>query len=182
MSDYFIGEIKLFAGCYAPSGWALCDGTLKQISQYQALFALIGTTYGGDGVSTFAVPNLQGSVAIGAGLSPDTANTTYTLGQMGGSETVPLTTAQAPAHTHVMSATTAQATTSVPGPTLGFASVESQALLAYTDVSKGISETTTDYGSSSVGATGNSVAHTNMMPSMPLTYIIALEGEYPFSG
>ena len=101
MADPFLGEIRLFGGNFAPQGWALCNGQLLSISQNTALFSILGTTYGGDGIQTFALPNLQGRVPIhwgqGAGLSA------YNLGQSGGSENVTLLVNQIPAHSHLVS-------------------------------------------------------------------------------
>src|SRR5262249_15922753 len=112
MSDPFVGEIRIFAGNFAPRGWALCNGQLLPISQNTALFSLLGTYYGGDGKTTFALPNLQGSAPLqqgqGAGLS------LYHLGQMCGESAVTLLTSEIPAHTHVVSATTIPG--SVPDP------------------------------------------------------------------
>lgn len=183
MAESFIGEIRLFAGSYAPQDWAICDGRLLAIKEYQALFSLIGTIYGGDGVKTFALPNLQGSVAIGHGQSPDTPGFNPPLGSIGGSEIVTVTPSQMPRHNHAMQATAVAATTADPGPSVGFASVAAQNLLAYTDLSGGQKPgaTPTALGSNAVSTAGNSSAHSNMMRSMPLTYIIALFGEYPMS-
>src|SRR5262245_26202423 len=104
MSDPFIAEIKMFGGNFAPLGWATCDGQLLPISQYTALFSLLGTTYGGDGVTNFALPDLRGRVPMhpgqGPGLSP------RTLGEKAGTETVTLTTAQLPAHNHAANCVT----------------------------------------------------------------------------
>jgi microcystin-dependent protein len=104
MANPFIGEIRMFGGNFAPRQWALCDGQLLSIAQYQALFSLLGTTYGGNGVSTFALPNLQGRLALGYGQGPGLSN--YALGQTGGSETVTLTTSTMPGHNHSLLATT----------------------------------------------------------------------------
>src|SRR5271167_2889298 len=105
MSDPFLGEIRMFGGNFAPIGWALCNGQLLSISQNTALFSVLGTSFGGDGVSTFALPDLQGRVPInagqGAGLSP------YVLGGKGGAENVTLLSTQMPAHKHLVSAETA---------------------------------------------------------------------------
>src|SRR5215475_4204714 len=98
MSSPYIGEIRMFAGNFAPAGWALCNGALIPIDQNDALFNLIGTTYGGDGQTTFALPNLQSRVPVHVGPG-------FALGQAGGAETVTLTTSQIPAHSHVPLAT-----------------------------------------------------------------------------
>src|SRR5215469_13112343 len=98
MSEPFLGEIRMFGGNFAPSGWALCNGQLLSISQNTALFSMLGTTYGGDGVSTFGLPNLQGTVPVHWGTAR--TGTAYTIGEMGGTETVALTNSTMPAHTH----------------------------------------------------------------------------------
>jgi len=100
-TDPFLGSIALFAGNFAPRGWAFCAGQVLSIAQNTALFSILGTTYGGNGQTTFALPNLQSRVAIGAGQGPGLSN--YDLGQTGGSETVTLTASQMPAHTHALS-------------------------------------------------------------------------------
>lgn len=180
MSDYFVGEIRLFGGYYAPDNWALCNGQLLSIQEFPQLYALIGVTYGGDGVKTFALPNLMGSVAIGYGQSADDSTITYPLGQMGGLENVTLTSAQTPTHTHTMYASTGNATSATPSPALALASVASENLLAYTDLSKGQRPTTpTEYGSGAISTEGLTHAHNNMMPSLILTYMIALNGYFP---
>src|SRR5262249_34952952 len=98
MADPFIAEIRIFAGTFAPTGWAFCDGQLMAISQNTALFSLLGTTYGGDGKTTFALPNLQGAVPMGRGQGPGLTN--RDLGEMGGAQAVTLTSAQMPSHNH----------------------------------------------------------------------------------
>src|SRR6266545_636382 len=112
MADPFIGEIRMFGGNFAPLGWAFCNGQLLAISQYDALFALIGTTYGGDGQTTFALPNLQGRIPIhmgtGGGLSP------RTIGESSGTETVTLTVDQLPMHDHQFVGTTSAASVASP--------------------------------------------------------------------
>src|SRR3982074_3159912 len=99
MGEPFVGEIRMFAGTFAPAGWAMCQGQLMAISQNDTLFTLIGTTYGGDGQTTFALPDLQGRVPIHAGQGPGISQT-YQIGEKGGVESVTLTTNQIPAHNH----------------------------------------------------------------------------------
>src|ERR1051325_6011627 len=99
MSQPFVGEIRMFGGSFAPAGWAFCAGQLLPISENETLFNLIGTTYGGDGQSTFGIPDLQGRVPVHAGTQ---AGVTYTLGEMAGTETVTLTTQQIPTHNHMV--------------------------------------------------------------------------------
>src|SRR5512135_3640495 len=109
MTDQFLAEIRIFAGNFAPTGWAVCDGQLLPISQNTALFSLLGTTYGGDGKSTFALPNLQGSFTIGQGQGPGLS--LRDLGETGGSESVTLLNNQMPAHSHALMAISSASTT-----------------------------------------------------------------------
>src|SRR3954447_26184949 len=108
MSNPYIGEIRMFGGSFAPAGWAMCNGQLIPISENDALFTLIGTTYGGDGQSTFALPNLQSRIPVHRG-------STFTLGELTGVEDVTLTTNQLPVHSHAPVASTANGNTSSPG-------------------------------------------------------------------
>lgn len=116
MATPFIGEIRMFAFGRTPVGWQACDGSLLPISQYDALFALIGTLYGGDGQTTFGVPDLRGRVPIHQGQGPGLSN--YVIGQVAGTETVTVLPTQMPAHTHTLVATTAAATSVTPGTTV----------------------------------------------------------------
>ena len=174
MSDPFVAEIRMFAGNFAPTGWALCNGQLLPISQNTALFSLLGTFYGGDGKSTFALPNLQGSAPLhhgqGAGLSE------YFLGQQGGSQFVTLLESEMPGHSHAVNALTALSTTTTPtaGTTLG-RSVNGS---AYGDASSGLQT----FGFQALSPAGGSLPHNNMMPSLTLTFIIALQGVFPPRG
>ena len=169
MSTPFIGEIRLFAGNFAPRGYAVCFGQLLPISQYDALFALIGTTYGGDGQTTFALPDLQGRVPVhqGQGLGL----TSYIMGERYGTETVTLTSGQLPVHSHAQQAS-ANAVNAGSGPS---------AVL-------GTSTTTAFYGSgapqvtmaaAAVDAAGGGQPHNNMAPYLGLNFIIAVEGIFP---
>src|SRR5207245_2833737 len=105
MAQPYVGEIRMFAGNFAPAGWMFCEGQLLPISEYETLFNLIGTTYGGDGQETFALPDSQGRVTIHMGLNPSTGKN-YIIGEKGGVETVTLTTQQTPIHTHALLAST----------------------------------------------------------------------------
>ncbi|MDE2463523.1 MAG: tail fiber protein, partial [Alphaproteobacteria bacterium] len=116
MAEPFLGEIRIFAGNYAPEGWHFCDGSLLSVSNNDALFALLGTTYGGDGASTFGLPDLRGRVALSMGQGPGLQN--YTAGQKAGSEMVTLTIPNIPAHSHTLNAAPANATTATAGPTV----------------------------------------------------------------
>jgi microcystin-dependent protein len=160
----YVGEIRMFAGNFAPSGWMFCQGQTLPISENDALFGLIGTTYGGDGQTTFCLPDLRGRVPIHSGGTMQGA-----LGQTLGDESVTLVSDQMPEHNHPFLATTAAANTGDP---------ENQ-LLA--DVSPGTfyaeSENPVFLAPAAVSATGGGEAHTNMMPYVALNYIIAIDGD-----
>lgn len=163
--DQFIGEIKLVAFNFAPKGWALCAGQLLPISQNQALFALLGTTYGGDGRTTFALPDLRGRVAAGAGQAA--TGTTYDLGSTGGTETTKLTVGQLPAHTHSVVATSNAATKKNP-------SGNFPAGGSYYGTTHDV-----QMNASMIGKRGGGQAHDNRQPYLSLEYIIALVGIFP---
>lgn len=174
MSTPYIGEIRMFGFSRgAPNNWQTCDGSLLPISQYDALFSLIGTTYGGDGQTTFAVPDLRGRLPIhqgtGAGLG------TYVIGQQSGSETVTVLPTQMPAHTHTLVATTGAASSLTPGNTLLPGTVSGDSFYA-SDVS-GATLVAMSSMSSSMG--GGSQPHENCMPTLPVQYCIATFGIYP---
>jgi microcystin-dependent protein len=170
MSDQYLGEIRMFGGNFAPYGWALCNGQLLAISQNTALFSLIGTYYGGDGVTTFALPNLQSRVPLhqgqGAGLSP------YTLGQLGGTESVTLTTLQMPQHNHSLNATPANANNNRANAATLASSTNSTNI--YSNVAPAEA-----MNAGSIGFAGSSQPHTNVQPYLTITFIIALQGIYP---
>ena len=166
MSDQYIGEVRMFGGNYAPVGWVFCNGQLLNISQYEALYALIGTTYGGDGQTTFAVPDLRGRLPIHMGNG-------YLLGQTGGTEQVTLVSSQLPAHTHVPNASSATAASASP----------ENAFWATSSASN-----VTPYSTKAPNATmnpalispvGGNQPHDNMMPFVTVSFIIATEGVYP---
>jgi microcystin-dependent protein len=159
----------MFGGNYAPYGWAFCDGSLIQISDNPTLYNLIGTTYGGDGVQTFGLPNLLGRMPIHAGQGQQPLTQTYVLGQLGGLEEVNLLTSQIPSHTHALSASTASATASTPTN-----NVLAGAAGTYISKSAGAA-----MAAASVGPTGGSTPHDNMMPFLCVSFIIALVGIYP---
>ncbi|MCW2709000.1 MAG: Tail Collar domain protein [Frankiales bacterium] len=169
MSGPFVGEIRLFAGSFEPTGWMFCRGQLLPISENDVLFQLIGTTYGGDGQSTFALPDLQGRVPLhqgqGSGLS------FYTMGETGGVETVTLTTNQIPAHTHAFVATRSGGTSS---------NAIGNVLASSPNVTELIADTpSATMPASSIGATGGSQPHDNMAPTIAINYIISLFGVFP---
>lgn len=177
MSDPFLGEIRIFAGSSAspPRYWAFCSGQHLPISQNQALFALIGVTYGGDGISYFMLPNLNGRVPIGADQGPSLSP--YKLGDAGGVEQVTLAPTQLPQHTHAIMASHDTASSSQSGPIVTFATVADPALL-YDDLSKD-SGTDANFSGAAIQSAGGSAPHDNYMPTMALHYIIALAGIYP---
>lgn len=171
MSEPFVAEIRIFAGNFAPRGWAFCDGQLLPVSQNTALFSLIGTTYGGDGRSTTALPNLQGRAPMHPGRGPGL--TDKRLGQRGGVETVTLTEAEMPNHNHNLNGVQRPATqddpgsTFYPGVTVGATPYRAAAsnLVAMAD--------------QALVNAGGSQAHNNMQPYLAISYIIALVGLYP---
>jgi len=173
MANPFLGEIRAVSFQFAPVGWALCNGQLLSISQNSALFSLLGTQYGGDGRTTFGLPNLEGRVAInfGTGLS------TYVQGETGGQETVQLTVSQIPNHHHYLSSANAPATSTSPasGP-WGVPSVAGQPQNLYGSPTSGLA------ASDVIGPTGAGQAHENRQPFLTMNYIIALEGVYPARG
>lgn len=169
MSDPYIGEIRMFAGNFYPAGWMFCDGQLLPISENEALFALIGTTYGGDGESTFALPNLCGRVPFGMGTGP--SGITYQLAEIAGTESVTLTTQQIPVHNHALLASADFAQESNPQDKV-------IARLAGEDVYfKGDSDENLNAGQ--IGPVGGSQPHENMQPFLCINFIISLYGIFP---
>jgi microcystin-dependent protein len=177
MSDPFLGEIRMFPFNFAPAGWALCNGQIIPIPQNPALFSLLGTTYGGNGTSNFALPNLQGSVPVDAGQG--TGLPLYDLGETGGEISHALNTAEMPAHIHNLMGDTAEASTASP----------SNAVYAqgrYTGNPPGpawpyTSSTANDVTmyQGALTAAGGNVPHNNLMPYLTLNFCIALQGIYP---
>ena len=164
MSSPFIGEIRMFAGNFAPVGWAFCNGALIPISENDALFNLIGTTYGGDGQNTFALPDLQSRVPIHVGPG-------FTLGQSGGTESVTLTTSQIPAHSHVPLCNTAAG--SAPSPAQNFWAAATGA----TNYDNGAPGVALD--PATIGSSGGSQPHDNMVPFLVINFILSLFGTFP---
>lgn len=176
MAEPFVGEIRMFAGNFAPAGWAFCDGTIMSIAENDVLFALLGTTYGGDGVATFALPDLRGRVPIHQG---SLGGNTYPLGQQGGSEAVTLLPAQVPAHTHLVGASGA-----VPPATGSGISVTGA--VPYVPASPGAKPklyaapgTPAPMYAGAVTASGGSQPHNNMAPFLGIHFIISLFGIFP---
>jgi len=176
MSEPFIAEIRIFAGNFAPRGWAFCDGQLLPIANNTALFSLIGTTYGGDGRSTTALPNMQGRAPMHPGRGPGL--TARRLGQRIGTETVTLSEAQIPSHSHTARATVDPADAGLtPGTT---ASLARSGGFPPDPVYQGdISANLVDMASPTLSTTGGGQPHTNLQPFLVMNFIIALVGLYP---
>nr|WP_298096098.1 tail fiber protein [uncultured Shinella sp.] len=176
MSTPYLGEIRMFGFPRVPTGWQACDGSLLAISQYDALYSLLGTTYGGDGQSTFGVPDLRGRVPMhwgsGQGLS------SHVAGELAGTEAVTLITNQMPQHTHTFFATTAAADSATVGTTTELGALGSDTLYA-TDVT-GL--TPFSMSGASTKAAGNTQPHDNLMPTLTVQFCIALFGVYPSQG
>ena len=173
MSTPYVGEIRMFGFGRTPDGWQPCDGSLLPISQFDTLFALLGSTYGGDGQSTFAVPDLRGRLPIhqgqGPGLSP------YVIGQVAGSETVTVLPNQMPAHSHPVLASTGGASSALPGTSLLPGAVSGDTFYA-TDLTDAVAIT---MAAQSVGSSGDSQPHENTMPTLTVQYCIAWAGIFP---
>ena len=167
----YVGEIRMFAGNFEPAGWAFCDGRLVPISENDTLFIVIGTTYGGDGQETFALPNLQSRIPIHQGTGPD--GTTYQLGEMAGVESVTLTTQQIPNHTHPHGCSTgAGANTSDPTNAIASKADLSQYSSSAPDSQLGTPALNSDIA-------GGSQPHENLMPYLTINFIISLFGIFP---
>lgn len=178
MSQPYVGEIRMFAfgSRGAPNGWQPCDGRLLSIAEYEVLFALIGTTYGGDGQTTFAVPDLRGRLPIHQGTGPGLSN--YVIGQMSGTESVTLISQQMPAHTHTAVATTALATALTPGTSLLPGAVSGDNFYV-SDIS---TATVVAMSAQSTSLAGGSQPHENCMPTLTTQYCIAWAGIFPSQG
>ena len=179
--DPFIGEIIMFGGNFAPRGWALCEGQLLPLNQNQALFAILGTTYGGDGRTTFGLPDLRGRVPMGNGNGPGL--TSRGLGQKSGAENVTLTTAQIPSHTHTASTTSTLKATSNSGNTnapAGNVLANDGNDRIYRNEAPNVDMSTAAIDSSTtLGNTGNGQAVNNMQPYQVVNFIIAVTGIFP---
>ncbi|MDB5934627.1 MAG: phage tail protein [Massilia sp.] len=177
MTQQYLGEIRIFGGNFPPRDWALCDGAVLPIAQYDALFSLLGTTYGGDGQSTFALPDLRGRVPIHQGTGPGLPN--YPLGMLGGVEAVTLTAQQLPVHSHDVGASTA-APSAAPG---GLDITAGAPYVPGSFPSKpnayGNPGSTVAMNAQAITAAGASIAHDNMAPFLGINFIIALFGIYP---
>jgi microcystin-dependent protein len=168
MGEPFIGEIRMFGASFAPAGWAFCNGATIPISENDALFTLIGTTYGGDGQETFQLPDLQGRLPMHQGTGKD--GNTYTLGEKAGVETVTLTTQQIPIHTHAMIGSNNTATTQLPG---GNVAAQGTGQI-YTSANSPI-----NMSAQSIAPIGGSQPHENLQPYLCISFIISLFGVFP---
>jgi microcystin-dependent protein len=168
MSTPYIGEIRLFGGNFAPVNWAFCNGQLLSISQNSTLYQLIGTTYGGDGVNTFALPDMQGRVPVHTGQGTGLQN--YVIGQKGGFETIALTGGQVPNHSHGVLGSVGAPAASPQGATWGNSGI----------TTKGFGNPPNNtMNSANIAPAGNGVAHDNLIPFQVVSFIIALSGVYP---
>jgi microcystin-dependent protein len=174
MSDQYVGEIRMFGGTFAPRGWALCAGQLMAISQNQALFAILGTTYGGDGVQTFALPDLRGRAPVHQGQGPGLSN--YVLGEVIGKENNQLTVNQMPAHTHMVRCDSNTADTTLFDPTNNYWSAQSAQQQGLPFFSNTKNQT---MAPASVRVAGGSQPFEILQPLLCVTFIIALEGIFP---
>jgi microcystin-dependent protein len=164
MAEPFLSEIRIFSFNFAPKGWALCNGQLLPINQNQALFSLLGTTFGGDGRVNFALPDLRARTPIHVGSG-------HTLGERGGQESHTLSIAELPEHTHAANATSSNASAAAPSSSLGYARSGSQMY--------GESANLVSMAAQAVGNVGGNQAHLNMQPFLTVSFCIALQGIFP---
>ncbi len=173
MSDPFVGEIRMFGGSFAPAGWMFCDGQLLPISENETLFNLIGTTFGGDGQSTFGLPDLRGRVPIHNGTG--SSGSTYVLGETGGVESVTLTTNQMPTHNHPALAASTGQVASPAGAVLANATSTQTGMKIYSTVVT----PNTPINANSISPTGGSQPHDNIQQTLAVSFIISLFGIFP---
>ncbi|QAY77376.1 phage tail protein [Sphingosinicella sp. BN140058] len=177
MADPFVAEIRIFGFNFAPTGWAFCNGQLLPISQNTALFSLLGTTYGGNGKSNFALPNMSGNVAMQPGQGPGLS--LRDLGEQGGSSTVTLLQTEMPVHNHMMQAVNANASTAVAnGNALAkgrYSTGPQSGAIAFYNTAAAFVQ----MDPLAIGMTGGNLPHNNMMPFLALNYCIALQGVFP---
>ena len=169
MPTPFVGEVRLFAGSFAPSGWALCNGQLLPIAQNTALFSLLGTAYGGNGVNTFALPDFRGRVPLHAGQGPGLAS--YDRGEVGGVEATALLTSEMPSHTHTLNGSSANGVSDAAAsnvPARAPSAIPQYAAAADANLAGG-----------AVASSGGGQPHNTMQPYITLNFIIALTGIFP---
>jgi microcystin-dependent protein len=178
MSDQYLGEIRMFGGTFAPYGWAMCAGQLLAISQNAALFSILGTTYGGNGTTTFGLPDLRGRAPVSQGQGPGLS--TYTLGEVIGKENNQLTVSQMPAHTHLVKCDNNSADTTLYDPTNGYVSAQASPAsggngLPLFSASKG----STTMAQTTIHTSGGNQPFEILQPLLCVTFIIALQGIFP---
>lgn len=171
MADPFVAEIRVFPFNFAPKGWAWCDGQLLPLSQNTALFSLLGTTYGGNGKSNFALPDLQGRAAMHPGQGPGLS--LHDLGEIGGSETVTLLESEMPAHNHNVMANANPSNLAAPGPARVWARAAPG--VAYDPGASNVVQ----FAPEAIGVAGGSQPHNNMQPYLTCYFCIALQGVFP---
>lgn len=178
MSEPYLGQIMMFAGNFAPTGWMLCQGQLLPIAQYSALFAILGTSFGGDGVRTFGLPDLRSRVPVGTGQGPGLTN--YVIGEQAGSESVALTVNQMPSHNHMVGVSNAAGTSTDPTNQLvgqintGTSRQPTTTAMGYAPVPQ-----TGTMAPGAVSMNGNNQPHANIQPVLGITYCIAYQGVFP---
>jgi microcystin-dependent protein len=172
VTNPFVAEIRIFPFNFAPTGWAFCNGQLLPLSQNTALFSLLGTTYGGDGKSNFALPNLQGSAPMHPGQGPGLS--LHDLGETGGSTTVSLLESEMPSHSHSLQASPRDANLNNPSPNNGLGRSSPQQLYL-----QSTTPPLTALSSNTIAPAGGDQPHNNLMPYLTLNFCIALQGVYP---
>ena len=170
MADPFVAEIRIFPFNFVPRGWAWCDGQLLPLSQNTALFSLLGTTYGGNGKSNFALPDLQGRTPMHPGQGPGLS--LHDLGETGGSETVTLLESEIPSHTHAIRVATDPANVQIPGPTLVLTRATA---FAYSTTTTGVQA----MAGQMLAPAGGDQPHNNLQPYLTFYFCIALQGVFP---
>jgi microcystin-dependent protein len=179
--DPFVAEIRIFPFNFPPKGWAFCDGQILPLSQNTALFSLLGTTYGGDGKSNFALPNLQGMTPIFYGQGPGLS--LHDIGETGGSETVTLLSTEIPSHGHMVNATTSKGNSDQPnGNLLGEGQWTVQGNNGPLEYYSAATNAPVQMDFNTIGPAGNGLPHNNMMPYLTLNFCIALQGVFPPRG
>jgi microcystin-dependent protein len=171
MANPFLAEIRIFPFNFPPKGWAFCDGQILPLSQNTALFSLLGTTYGGDGKSNFALPNMQGNAPMHPGQGPGLS--LHDLGETGGSDTVSLLESEIPSHSHALMAQALNASSQTPSPSVGLA--HSKGVSAYSTITTNL----VTMADATVAPAGGDQPHNNLMPYLTLNFCIALQGVYP---
>jgi microcystin-dependent protein len=177
MSSPFIAEIRIFAGNFAPFGWATCDGQLVAISQNTALFSILGTNYGGNGTSTFGLPNLRGSAPLGNGRLQ--GGSQYVLGEVGGSANVTLLQTEMPSHTHALTGDGSTSAFGTPSSSVVFGASKGARPGVVDVYGPADANNPAQMAAGSIGPVGNTFPHDNMQPYLALTFIIALQGVFP---